>query len=382
MVKVDSKKLKNIWERNKQTITVVAAALLLTIALLAVRAGAPFVAFEAEGALLSGNSVVKTGSSVSNGEYVEFNSDSTATPCDGVQVNAEANLYQVTQNNPAGTTFCLPVGTVYVPNEITAQDGDKFIGAGRTKSFIVGTGAQNLIVAASQANVEVRSLDISGGVGDSSCAANCGRAMKGSGSSWHIEDIRCHDNMNQCIGSGNAKITFINNECDNNGFGAAFLAKEKRSSSCIKRVRQGAELTVKNSYIHDNAWIGVWCDYCENGPFVIENNTISNNGKAAVSWEVSGGWASNNTATIRGNTMQNNGHSSASNIKPTTVTCNGCANLTVENNIFGGNEHVLHLVNSGRGSWGDIYAVTVRDNTLNGDALDCSLAGVSCSNNN
>ena len=129
--------------------------------------------------------------------------------------------------------------------------------------------------------VEVTGFRISGGQGDASCAPNCGRAFRPTGEFWNIHHIRCFDNDNQCLGSGGAEVLFDTVECDGNGFGSAFLQPTGRSSACIKQASTGGgDITVTGSNIHDNAWIGVWCDFGEDGPFIVENSTIVRNGKA------------------------------------------------------------------------------------------------------
>ena len=173
---------------------------------------------------------------------------------------------------------------------------------------------------------------------------------------------------------------------DGNGFGSAFLQPTGRSSACIKVASTGGgDITVTGSNIHDNAWIGVWCDFGEDGPFIVENSTIVRNGKAGVSYEASGGLNAVDQAIVRNNTIQVNGDADnpnrISNVIPTAITCNSCAEFTIENNIFGGNVNVIHLVNAPSRAVGDIYGVVIRNNTLNGDAVNCSFVGVTCSGN-
>ena len=75
-----------------------------------------------------------------------------------------------------------------------------------------------------------------------------------------------------------------------------------------------------------------------------------------VSYEASGGLNAVDQAIVRNNTIQINGDADnpnrISNVIPTAITCNSCAEFTIENNIFGGNVNVIHLVNARRGPWG------------------------------
>jgi hypothetical protein len=140
-------------------------------------------------------------------------------------------------------------------------------------------------------------------------------------------------------------------------------------------------VTITNSFIHDNLWVGVWCDFCHVGFFQITDSTISHNGKAGVSYEVSGGETASDHALVARNVIQDNGWNPDSNISPTAISCNSCAELIIEDNTFGGNVNALLTQNQKRGSWGDIHDLVVRNNTLNGDALNCSAVGVTCSGN-
>jgi len=311
---------------------------------------------------------------------------STTTPppptCVGTLVAPGGGLKTAMDTAPAGTTFCLAAGTYSIPATITVKDGVAVQGAGRAQTFLVGTGAQNLFTAVSGATWEFRSLDISGAVGNPSvCGADCGRAFVGNGDSLTVTDVRCHDNQNQCVGSGSADLHFVGNECDHNG-NAAFAAATARSTSCIKRVRGGAsDITteVRDSFIHDNIWVGVWFDFYE-GVAIVENNVITGNGKAGIQYEVSGGFNARDNAVFSNNTIQDNGLTGISTIGG-GIICNTCADLLADSNDFGGNfQHLaFKFINSTR-EWGNIHGVIVRNNILNGDTVNC-IAGVTCSGN-
>jgi hypothetical protein len=290
----------------------------------------------------------------------------------------------VTTGATVGTTFCLAAATYNVPNGVVLQDGDVLQGAGRTQTSIKGTGALNILRALSGARVAVRSLDISGGTGDASCNPGCGRAVLGSGTSWTFDDIRCHDNANQCVGGASAAITMRSSECDHNGFGSAFNSDgTTRSAACIKRASTGSgKILVTDSFVHDNYWAGIWCDFCTSGAFVVENNVITDNVSKGVSYEVSGGWSLEDMAIIRNNVIRRNGLGDSRTVSA-GITCNSCAELTITNNTFGGNagSRAVGLIDADRGSWGDLQAILVADNQLNGDGVPCAMVGVTCSGN-
>jgi hypothetical protein len=53
------------------------------------------------------------------------------------------------------------------------------------------------------------------------------------------------------------------------------MSSGSRSAACIKRApihSAGGSTTVANSYIRDNSWVGIWCDYDMYGIFDIEDN--------------------------------------------------------------------------------------------------------------
>lgn len=147
----------------------------------------------------------------------------------------------------------------------------------------------------------VRSLDISGAVGDRACAPNCGRAFRPS-AGIVVTDIRCHDNDSICIGGGGGPTTVEGSEIDHNGLDQGFWGVE---AGGIKRLT-GA-VTIRNNHIHDNGGNGVHWDKCEGALFLVENNVIEGNGRKGVSYEISGGFDTADRAIIRNNTIRDNG---------------------------------------------------------------------------
>jgi len=312
----------------------------------------------------------------------------TTTPpptCVGTNVSPGAALKAAVDVAPAGTTFCLASGVYTISATTTLQDGDKLIGAGPAATSIEGNGTvQNMFDGASGGTFEVRNLSVSGAVGDvnATCSPDCGRAFIGDGDKWTFDNIRCHDNQNQCLGSGAADVYFLNSECDHNG-NAAFAAATNRSTSCIKRVRGGTSniiTEVRNSYIHDNVWTGVWFDFYE-GVAILDGNTLVNNGKSGIQYEVSGGFNARDNVTVTGNTITGNGLTGISTIGA-GIICNTCADLLVDDNDFGNNfQHLALKFLTTTREWGDIHNVVVTNNRLHGDAVACSTSGVTCSNN-
>ncbi len=321
----------------------------------------------------------------------------TTTPppagsCTGTNVAPGNGLKAAMDTAPAGTTFCLSAGNYTISAETTVQDGDVVQGVPATvaangavtaASKIVGaSGVENMFTPASGATVVFRDLDISGAVGDSTCDPDCGRAFKGNGDDLTLLRVRCHDNENQCIGTGGATVHLLSSECDHNGNAEFAAFTETRSLSCTKRVRGGSTIftEVRDSFIHDNYWGGVWFDFYE-GSAVLEGNTITDNGKFGVAWEVSGGFNAADNLIVRENTIQDNGLATAIHPIRGGILCNTCADALIEENEFGGNDPqgAVRFVNSTR-EWGNIHGVIVRNNALNGDNLSCT-TGATCTGN-
>jgi hypothetical protein len=309
------------------------------------------------------------------------------------------------QTAPAGTTFCLGEGTYTVSASIVVEDGDRVIGVGRSLTKIDGspapTNTPGIFDISRDAYFE--GVDVFGArtppggtTGVCSPNANCGRAfVTGGVGTLTLQSVGCHDNGGNCVGGGGtANLVADDLDCYNNG-NVYSMTKEFRYAACVKKAasyptgNDTGNVTITDSFIHDQPWVGVWCDFCHVGFFQITDSRLIHNGKAGVSYEVSGGETPPNDPNgeaddhglVARNVIQDNGWNPNSNIDPTAISCNSCAEFVIENNTFGGNVNVLHTQNSRRGSWGDSYGIVVRNNVLNGDALNCAAVGVSCSGN-
>jgi hypothetical protein len=134
--------------------------------------------------------------------------------------------------------------------------------------------------------------------------------------------------------------------------------------STIQRLGSGS----RDSFIHDNAWVGVWCDFCE-GSMLIED---SGNGERGVFWEVSGGdvWGTTATTVVRNNIVQGNGCGSAApHSSPGGMIANDSTDIDIYLNTFGSNcgAGAFRAIEGARYA-GPLQAV-FRDNILNGDAM-------------
>jgi hypothetical protein len=285
-------------------------------------------------------------------------------------------------SHPSGTTYCLDAGTFSITSTIVTEPGDRVIGAGRDATFIDGTRlpetAEGIFVTNSRN--AFAALDIFGaptpevGTGiHCDGNANCGKAFSIRGSSLSLRSVDCHDNGGNCIGGGGSnEVTVDDLDCWNNG-NAYSMTPEFRFAACIKRVaayHPGNDTTIKNSYIHDNPWVGVWCDVCKYGLFDVQNNRIEHNGSNGIQWEMSGGWTADDRAVIRNNLIRRNnylGNSVAGGVAISTAN-----DVVVEFNTFGRNGVAgisILFTPSRNPPQPDGRGVVVRNNAMNGDSI-------------
>ncbi len=261
------------------------------------------------------------------------------------------------------------------------------IGAGRDATYIVGSAlpARSAGIFETSDDNYFANFDISGaptptagtgvfcGTIQAPSRSDCGKAFAIGGSPLAVVSVNCHDNGGSCIGGGgSASITVDDLDCWGNG-NAYSMNPGFRYAACIKRVaayEPGNGTVVTNSYIHDNAWIGVWCDFCKYGSFRIENNRIIHNGSSGVQWEMSGGWTRSDRASIKGNVIQENNYLGDPNRGGVSIST--ANDITVESNDFGGNRvagvNILFSV-SRDPPQPDGSGVLVRDNSMNGDPI-------------
>jgi hypothetical protein len=312
-----------------------------------------------------------------------------ANGCQGVHVDGDVDLATAMDAHPPGTTYCLGPGTFSITSTIATEPGARGIGAGRDTTFIDGTGLATTAPGIFETNdaTYFADLDISGaptpqagsGIFCSPGRANCGRAFIASGSSLTIQSIDCHDNGAACVaGGGNTDVVADDIDCWGNGSGYS-MTPAFRSAACIKRVaiyEPGGDTTVTNSFIHDNAWVGLWCDFCKRGLFDVEHNRIVDNGSNGVQWEMSGGWSSDDRAIVRSNAFR--GNNRLENPEAGGIGISTANDITVSDNTFDAN-HVAAVnvifTASRHPPLPDSRGVVIEDNALNGDAvLGCDRA--------
>lgn len=317
-----------------------------------------------------------------------------ARNCD-VRVRPRVSLSHVMSRHGPGTTYCLARGRFRVTSTIETDNGDRVIGAGRNATFIDGSGLPRTAEGIFLTNTRTyfADFDISGaptpqaGSGEyCNDRSNCGKAFSIRGSSLTVQSIDCHNNGGNCIGGGGStEVTVDDLDCWNNG-NAYSMTSSFVYAACIKRAAVYAApggTTVTNSSIHDNPWVGIWCDHCKYGLFDIEGNRFVNNGLAGIEWEMSGGWTTDDQAVIRNNVFRRNNALAASYSAGMHVST--ANDITISGNTFRRNVVAgisIIFAASRNPPQPDSRGVAVRNNAMNGNLVGgCDLQGVICRNN-
>jgi hypothetical protein len=219
----------------------------------------------------------------------------------------------------------------------------------------------------------IRGLKISGAVGGNYCEPACGKGIRG-GSNLTVDDVRLTRNANNGIGGTGIGLVVKNSRIDRNG-SRSFTRLDGGVSQSAGIKSATGSLTVLNSRIQDNYWVGLWCDIDCNA-FTVKDSIITGNGKAGIHDEISSG-----PAIISGNSIRGNGTLAAAD-RHAGLLIMSSANVDAYTNTFGNNVgYGVKIVEDSRSP--TLSNIKVHDNTKNGDRMDgCTLPGVSCQNNN
>jgi hypothetical protein len=298
-----------------------------------------------------------------------------AYPCSGKHVYPSQNLAAVAADSKAGTTFCIHDGTYNVSKPILVQDNDKFIGlyVDSSRPSVVTTEAHYVFDANHGSDwAVIKGLKISGAVGGNYCEPACGKGIRG-GRHLTVEDVRLTGNANNGIGGAGIGLLVKNSLIDHNG-SRSFTRLDGGPSQSAGIKSASGSLTVLNSRIYDNYWVGLWCDGDCNA-LTVKNSTITGNGKAGIHDEVSSG-----PAVVSGNTIKGNGTLAAAD-RHAGLLIMSSKNVDTYNNTFGANVGYGVEIDEDRRR-PRMRHVKVHDNTMNGNSLKgCTLSGVSCQNN-
>ena len=285
------------------------------------------------------------------------------------------NLTSIAANSKPGTTFFIHDGTYNVSKPIVVQDHDKFIGLYHDSSrpSLVTTQAHYIFDANQGSDwATIKGLKISGAVGGNHCEPACGKGIRG-GRNLTVEDVWITNNVNNGIGGAGIGLVVKNSIINHNG-SRSFTRLDPGPSQSAGIKSASGSLTVLNSRIEDNYWVGVWCNPCST--FTVKNSTITGNGKAGIHDEISSG-----PAVISGNTIKGNGHLAAAD-RHAGLLIMSSKNVDAYNNTFGSNVgYGVEISEDSRAP--EMSSIKFHDNTMNGDSLKgCALSGVSCQNNN
>jgi len=297
--------------------------------------------------------------------------DTKVGSCVGKQVYSSSDLTSVAASAHAGTTFCIHDGRYHVASNIPVQSGDTFTGvySDDSRPTVSTDRAEQIFHTARADGATIRNLAVQGAVGGNYCEPNCGRGIGGGGEHLTVVNVHATQNANQGIGGTGDGLLVKNSTIDENGSPSFTEDDGNASAAGIKSVNS---MTVSNSRVSNNYWVGVWCDL-ECGEFEVRDSVIADNGKAGISDEISSG-----PAVIANNSIQNNGMLVAAN-RHSGLLIVDSENVEVHGNTFASNvEYGVEVARTGRQP--GIDNIMVHDNTTKGDSLSgCELAGVRCS---
>jgi hypothetical protein len=309
-------------------------------------------------------------------------SAASADICDPILTPGE-DLSQVAANCPGSTTFTIEDGAYTLSGPVDAESGDVFQGvySDRTRPKIDANGAENAFVVGGTDAVTISGLNVTGTGGGDWCEPSCGSAIMGRGTNLHVLNVRLHHNPNQGIGNPGDGFLLQNSKIDHNGSYSFTImdrdsGMEPSSSAGVKTLSSG---TFRNNKIHDNYWIGIWCDGLVSesqygGPIIATGNEIYDNGKVGIQYEICRGPGSK----IRNNTVTHNGYlnedvpSTRAGIVLQTPQSVEVAYNTIREN----HEHGINVTVSDRQS---VFGVKIHHNYFRNDTLrGCHISGVVC----
>lgn len=285
--------------------------------------------------------------------------------CSGAKVAPGASLQAAISSSKEGATLCLGAGTYKTSSPIQLKNGIKLIGAGPDATFIVTTSASTVLDAKGRTGVVFQGLDVSGATGSSSCKPACGRGIT-PGANAVVNNVHVHDNANAGIGGSDGNLLVVNSELSHNG-SADF------TGCCAGGIKSGNNFTIKDSYVHDNIGVGIWCDVgCDGGSFEVLGNTVENNLMGGIRYELSSLGAVITGNTVRNNNLSNKGGHGG-------IEINSSKNAIVEGNALGGNKGAGIIANGNRSP--GLGNVSIRGNVLNGDRIAGCGGTVACGTN-
>lgn len=248
-----------------------------------------------------------------------------------VTIHPGENIQDAVNRYPEGTSFLLKSG-VHTRQKVRPRNGNSFIGEPGT--ILDGENAQSQAFVSRASNVTIRGLRITRYVPPGS-----GSTVEGHGTSgWVVENNEIDHNVN-----GSERVSGVRpgsnwilrgNKIHHNGWNGingyeafdtliegneiyanppAAFADHVGEAGNIKLFQCG-RIIIRNNYIHDSPFKGIWLD-TSLPDMTVEGNRVVNHGHAGIWYEVS------YRGVIRGNYVDNAGY--ASKYNPAWLTGGG-----------------------------------------------------------
>ena len=287
--------------------------------------------------------------------------------CRGVRVPTGANLQVAINRARKGAKLCLGRGTYFTRSGITLRSKQKLVGVTRSRTVIKTSGASTVIDARNTTGVKIKRLSVTGAGGGRRCAPGCGRGIS-PGRKTKIVRVRVHHNQVLGIGGSRGGLVIKKSEVDHNGHRDLY-------GCCTGAIKTGTAYTIKDTYVHDNVGVGIWCDVgCKGGKWRVLNNVTVRNTLGGIRYETAGAHGS---ALIRGNAVRRNnrlgsgGHGG--------IEINSSRNAVVEKNRVRRNTGPGIIIGGKRRP--GLGNIMVRYNVLTHDHIQKCGGPVSCKGN-
>ena len=332
-----------------------------------------------------------------------------ACPAGSTSVTPSNFTTEINSGGAAGEIFCFADGNYNVTTQLVPKDDQKFVGiySDGTRPRLATT-QFHVFKTTSVDRALFKGLEISGATRGTSttCDPRCGRGIGDGGENITVDDCWIHDNGNAGIGGLGTGLTVLRSIVEDNGFDP----EHQQGSVSAANIKAIGKVTVRDSIIRRSGWSGIWkdnpspactdlagADPCTSfdrreEPMILENNTIVDNRKVGVHYELTTTPA--NPSRIKGNVIRGNGwDANMTGTRKAEVIIGSAEDVEVTGNTFGDTP-----TNSGTGSatsvlvYDDINTsdriiditptyrtdvvestINIHDNKMTGDA--CSIEG-------
>jgi hypothetical protein len=257
-----------------------------------------------------------------------------SAPAGAITVTTRQKLYDVTDEQPGGTTFWLTPGVHTLGagafSQVVPKNGNTYIGA--PGAILDGARKNRYAFTGYAVNVTVKNLTIQN-FGAPGANSDEGVVNHDSAMGWVVEHNTVQHNAGAgvMLGSRNvlrgnclthngqygfnsynphnvSKITLDGNEISYNNTDAWEDVRPGCGCTGGGKFWMTSKAVIKNNWVHDNKGAGLWAD-TNNVGFLFENNYLSDNSASGIIYEAS------YNAMIRGNTFVHNGWESGPRIQ-------------------------------------------------------------------